>query len=463
MPNSLVFSSLASPNRGGQLYHSAENAEALLLTERDVLDLLGSKSETKSLDYKQSMNWATATTAEKAALIKDVLAMANSQDGGRIIFGVRDVDFEPTGLSSEDFQSFDVTPFTDFLSRYADPSFHCGVHKFVIGGTRFVAIEVPEFDTIPIICKADANDTNNRRVLQRGALYIRTNRAASEIVPDAETMRDLINRAMTKRGDEFLRTFERLMKGKPIRIDEQSAAEIKEEIAAADDFVRVSLPEEFKQAGHWEVDFCVVPYLRERVPSLAVVSQLVNTSQITLRGWSFPYFDRQHTSAFARGVQSYMERSASGHLEGYRAYQSGVFVWRSTYWEDTVASMRTGEKALSFVGVILDITEHFLFARRYYEKLAPDGTVKLTIRLTDTQNRALKSFSEFREGTLLGDYICRVPELEILTDCTVAELIASYDERARTAVRRVYEQFNWNNSDEDMIKAWQDRLLNRRL
>src|SRR6266404_5107622 len=152
------------------------------------------------------MNWATATTAEKAELIKDVLAMANTQDGGRIIFGVRNGDFEPIGLTDEDFQSFDVTPFTDFLNRYADPSFHCRVHKFVIKGKKFVAIEVPEFDAVPIICKTDAHDTNNRQVLKRGAVYIRTNRAASEIVPDAETMRDLMNRAVVKRGDELLRT-----------------------------------------------------------------------------------------------------------------------------------------------------------------------------------------------------------------------------------------------------------------
>jgi predicted HTH transcriptional regulator len=90
-----------------------------LLTEKDFVELLAAKSETKSLDYKQSMNWITATTPEKAELIKDVLAMANTQDGGRIIFGVRNGDFEPTGLTAEDLRSFDVTPFTDFLNRYA--------------------------------------------------------------------------------------------------------------------------------------------------------------------------------------------------------------------------------------------------------------------------------------------------------------------------------------------------------
>jgi predicted HTH transcriptional regulator len=145
-----------------------------VLTERDVRELLALRTENKNLDYKQSINWGTASAAEKGAIVKDVLAMANTQDGGRIVFGVRDGDFEAVGLTEDDFQSLDATRFADFLNRYSDPLFGCGIHKFVIDGRRFAAIEVPEFSDVPIICKADLNDANNRQVLRRGATYIRT-------------------------------------------------------------------------------------------------------------------------------------------------------------------------------------------------------------------------------------------------------------------------------------------------
>jgi hypothetical protein len=180
-----------------------------LLIEKDIRELLGRKSEGRNLDYKQSMNWGTATAEQKAAIVKDVLAMANTQDGGKIIFGVRDGDCEAIGLTEEEFQSFDATRFADFLNRYADPSFECAIQKFVIDGKKFVTIEVPEFNDVPIICKADANDSRGQQVLKHGATYIRTNRAASEIVPDAEAMRDLMNRAVVKRRDELLRMVER--------------------------------------------------------------------------------------------------------------------------------------------------------------------------------------------------------------------------------------------------------------
>src|SRR5207302_8477222 len=122
-------------------------------------------------------------------------------------------------------------------------------------------------------------------------------------------------------------------------------------------------------------------------------------------GWDVAHVDRRDTSDFARGVQSYMGGSCSGRLEAYRAYQSGPFVWRSALWEETVASMRERGKALSFVGVILDIAEHFLFAKRYYETLAPEGTVNLTIRLTDTQDSVLKSFGDLLEVVLFSEYV----------------------------------------------------------
>lgn len=432
-----------------------------MLTERDVRELLAAKTENKNLDYKQSMNWRTATAQDKGGIVKDVLAMANTQDGGRLVFGVRDEDFEAIGLADDEFRAFDATQFNDFLSRYTDPPFGCGLHKFVIDGLPIVAIEVPEFIDVPIICKADLND-GNRLILRRGATYIRTERAASEVISSSETMRDLMNRAVVRRGDQILKMVERLIKGKPLNIDDESAILIREEVEEADRFILASLPDEFRQSGHWEVAFYVLPYIRERVPNFGLISQNLSECQVSLRGWYFPHFEPQNTSNFAGGVQSY---TATGglfrrHLEGYRAYQSGAFVWKSEYWEDTSGQVADGQKALSFVGVILEITEFFLFAKRYYDRIAPDSTVHLSVRLTDTQNRSL---AQFGEGWLHGDYVCREPQVQVDIDCTAAELAASYDEIARRAIRRVYELFNWNDSRDELMSQWQERLVNRRI
>ena len=430
-----------------------------MLTEQDIRELLASRTENKNLDFKQGANWTTALAHEKGAVVKDILAMANTQDGGRIIFGVRDGDFEPVGLGEEEFRSFDTTRISDFLTRYADPTFGCVVSKFTIDGMRLVALEVPEFVDVPIICKADLNDPQNRLVLKRGATYIRTERATSEIVSTVETMRDLVNRAVVKRGDHLLRMVERLMKGKPLNSDDESARQVAEEIAAANQFLSANLPPEFAETGHWEVEFSLLPYEPERIPTLGAVLDVLRASQVALRGWSFPHLDRQNVSNHGRGVQSYTA-SVTGKVEGFRTYQSGTFVWKALYEEDTSGRVPEGQKALDFVGIILDVTEFFWFAQRLYRIVAPEGTLRGTIRLTDTRGRYLTSFGH---GTLNGHYICVEPQIEVEVKATVTELMASPDELARQAIRRIYELFNWNDSTDYLMRNWQERLLNQRL
>jgi predicted HTH transcriptional regulator len=140
-----------------------------LLTKQDVEELLARRTENKSLDFKELLNWAAASAAEKGAVVKDVLAMSNTQSGGKIVFGVRDHDFEPLGLSETDVASFDPTRFSDFVNRYADPPIEFSLYKYSIQGMRIVAVDVPEFSDVPVVCKADLNDSNNRQVLKRGA------------------------------------------------------------------------------------------------------------------------------------------------------------------------------------------------------------------------------------------------------------------------------------------------------
>jgi hypothetical protein len=148
------------------------------------------------------------------------------------------------------------------------------------------------------------------------------------------------------------------------------------------------------------------------------------------------------------------------HLEGYRAYQRGVFVWKAEYWEDTEGRVPQGQKALSFIGVIFQITEILLFAKRYYDGLAPEASLRLRIRLTDTQGRYLTSFGE---ALLFENYTCREPEVEVLLKCTSTELSATWEELSRKATRRVYELFNWNDATEDMIRQRQQNYLNQRV
>src|SRR3989338_926615 len=121
-------------------------------------ELLNVKSEKKNLDLKERFNWSKASKSEKVGLIKDVLSMTNVKDGGKIVIGVEDKQYDPVGLSEEDYSSFDTTSFNQFLHKYTDPLLSCVVHKVSRDGKFFVVIDIPEFSETPILSKDCAGD-----------------------------------------------------------------------------------------------------------------------------------------------------------------------------------------------------------------------------------------------------------------------------------------------------------------
>jgi predicted HTH transcriptional regulator len=80
-----------------------------MISETQLRELLAQRAESKNIDYKVRLNWDTSPKDEKRQLVKDILAMMNTQDGGYIVLGVEDSALEPVGLREEDFASFDTT------------------------------------------------------------------------------------------------------------------------------------------------------------------------------------------------------------------------------------------------------------------------------------------------------------------------------------------------------------------
>lgn len=427
-----------------------------MLTEDDIRRLLLQKTETKNLDYKGDCNWATASNDEKCELVKDILAMSNTQDGGQIVFGVADRTFDFVGMDAQSFASFDPTRVNDFVRRFSDPPFACTVYRFTIDGRRTVVIEVPEFSEVPIICKADANSANSPRntILRKGGLYVRTDKPSSELVSSAEEMRDIVGRASRKKRDELLRTIRDLIEGNPVPPKGARQAEYDAELRDAETFFATNLPSDFNGQGHWEVVVRPTAYVENRIPDHPTVAELIRSSTVSLRGWSFPHTNSANASNFARGRQSHT--SFMHHTEGYRAYFSGLFCWKSAFWEnERVPDLRI----LSFIGAIYEITEFFQFFKRYYTRVSDVDGLHIEIKLVDTRDRVLVSLDP--AVVLFGEYASRESEICLTRDVTLAELETDSEAIARRLAMRVFALFNWNDMKEDRIKYWQDKLLTR--
>lgn len=432
-----------------------------MISDARVRELLAQKSETRNLDCKKSFNWDIADNDAKCELVKDILSFSNTQDGGVLVFGVEDGTFKHVGMSDADLASFDTTRINDFLHRYTDPQTSCEIQRSTIDGLNLVLISVPEFKDVPIICKKAANSSKDpsKVILKLGGIYIRTEKASSEAVPSAEEMRDLMNRALLKRGDQLLNMIQSLLKGGPAsqgtEIDRYA-----EEIQAARAYFEDVLPSDPEKNGYWEIVAMPQSYVQERLANITSVSKTLTEAEVSLRGWDFPHRDRDTQSNFTKGYQSHT--NFMNHIEAHRAYQSGLFVWRGYYWEDFFNSTKQHGPSLSFVNVIYTVTEFLVFLKRFYERVVPEGAIRFSLEMTDTNGRQLVSTTSDNLW-VLGTHICKESLLLMSHDYNVPELRASAEEIAIGLVQKIFEVFNWNNPDASMIRAYQQRLLSRTL
>ena len=171
------------------------------MTTEELERLLDGEEETGRLELKQAMEW------HKISLAKDILAMANVQDGGRIIIGVVDETFERQGVSDEQLATYVPDTMRDQMAVYAEPEviFSIKTPKDSTG-RKYVVIEVREFDELPVICKKTGMiDGAKRPEFTEGSIYFRSRaqKPQSAAISNATDMRRLIERSIAKRAAQL--------------------------------------------------------------------------------------------------------------------------------------------------------------------------------------------------------------------------------------------------------------------
>lgn len=164
--------------------------------KRELLEtLLEGASETDSVEFKGPMAWSKS-------LIKDVLALANTVDGGHIIIGVEDESFARIGLTSEQVATFNSDIMRDQVAPYADPRAVFSVHSLAdVAGRTYIVIAVSPFDEFPVICKRDGHG------MCAGDIYFRSRvaRPASARIAHSNDMREVIEASIARRARNLKR------------------------------------------------------------------------------------------------------------------------------------------------------------------------------------------------------------------------------------------------------------------
>jgi len=143
-------------------------------------ELLTLRGEADEWDFKRTFD--VSTNRSRAELARDIMALANSDAGGHLIFGVDDKSFEPVGLT-DDVQ-LDTTRVYNAIAKYtqANISFVCATHQVTPPGLsqerRIGVIYVSRYKGIAAIpsCDAtfdDARTGKTETLFRRGDLIVR--------------------------------------------------------------------------------------------------------------------------------------------------------------------------------------------------------------------------------------------------------------------------------------------------
>ena len=206
--------------------------------DKELTPIVQHSRERVDLDYKGPVNWREWSNREKAELIRDIMALANSGIPGYIVIGATDmggVVRSYDGLSNNQLNSFDPSKIADKIKRYASPEVCFELYKPTVDGKRYVVIRVLPFQSIPHICTCSYDD-----VLEEAAIYVRGEGARTVKIPSAEYMRRLVDRAIQVRADTLVDTIRRLVRARkeketktPSRFESQ-IAEVRKQVGKDD-------------------------------------------------------------------------------------------------------------------------------------------------------------------------------------------------------------------------------------
>ncbi|MEE9455892.1 MAG: ATP-binding protein, partial [bacterium] len=426
--------------------------------------LLAARKETKNVDYKGPKSWGEMTKDEKHGIIKDILGMSNTRDGGTLIFGVRDDDCEFVGVPNEKLAAFDQTDINNLLENFTEPKHYCIVQIVDIDGTLTAIIEVPEFKDEPIICKKDRNSSKkpSEVILRRGAIYIRNEKPETVEVNTVEGMRDLLGRAVRKKRDYLLGEIVTILEGKPITSTETDEELYRNEIRNARESITNRIGDDF---GYWDVCAYPVSYIKNRIPEKRQLKGLVTKSVVHSRGRSFPVIRDTRASFFEDGWQVFPSEDINRYesyfrfREGFRVYKSGLFLWRGILTaEGKTFQAEIPKKVVIYSDMIYSITDYLKFLKRYFEDFEPETGIYIRISMYGVADRVL---TDYDPGIALhyGSYVSSEDMAFGVSEVTVAELNSSYPDIANRIIRELLLYFNADEITPETIKSWQDKYL----
>lgn len=215
----------------------------------------------------------------------------------------------------------------------------------------------------------------------------------------------------------------------------------------------MSLLQKIKSRGYWEIVVRPTRFVEQRVANLLALREIVRSKRVEIRGWDFPHYGRSDPGL----AQDHIEQEVDflRHVEAWRLYQSGLFVYMGGLRADWDEQDRPAGSYVRLVGqpgtvlgvadTIWILTEAFEFAARLSMTEAGSDRMHVAATVHGLEGRSLLMEIQTRHlsprPALEG-----ISELAWASDFARAQLLAESKAIALGWAREVFRRFDWDAS-----------------
>jgi len=181
------------------------------LPDEEFQRIIEAGYETRNLEFKSPFLWDDKDSLWlREKVIRTILGMSNTQDGGNIVIGVSEKDnqLEFVGITEDQLATFIYDVIKGVVDGFASPSSSFDIAQASYKGNWYLVIGVSEFEEMPIICKNDGQYKSSQGdyLLRRGDIYTRSRSGQAGTIRTTETeMREIIEIAVDKNQRRLLR------------------------------------------------------------------------------------------------------------------------------------------------------------------------------------------------------------------------------------------------------------------
>lgn len=391
-----------------------------------------------------------------------IIAFSNTRGGGTLLIGIDNQSRTITGLSDEDFNSYDVTDISSYLKDRCSsiPKFY--ITKLMVDKKNIVIITVEEFNVQPIIIRADIA-SDQRSYAKAGEILIRNSSSSTTRIQTYEEMNDLLSLAISRKSEELLSQMRKIIAG-DIRASNPPEpiypwALFKGAMTKNAEFERKNL-----QYLKFELNLVPVPLLSSDDFENTILDKL-KEAQVRLRPIHTPRIE--DVNIIHNFNEIHFEANETTVRQEWFLTHSGGFILKEILWTELLPSNaffnypNPPERIIPISELIAKLTEYYRLASRYAEVLLLD---KLFVRF------CILNCKDRKLGNIIPDLllsqenlICREGNIEFERIYEGSFLVSDWKLESKKQIKRILTAFQLTGISNETIENVQNLLYKRQI